>query len=113
MPFERIDMLEIDTEGNDPMVIKGAKEILQKGLVRLLFFEYHGIGKWKDISLKSVMQDLLEMHYICYFAARKGRLYPIWGHFWSDVYEFKQWSNVVCFLKDDPWHALVTEHIIY
>lgn len=36
-----VDLLLIDTEGHDPLVIQGAKDLLQEGRIRCIMFEYH------------------------------------------------------------------------
>ena len=42
------------TEGYDPLVLDGAMPVLSSNRVRVLMFEYHGIGVWKQqrITLK-------------------------------------------------------------
>ena len=109
---QKIDILQIDTEGNDALVIFGAKGLLQIGLIRVIIFEYHHIGQWSGISLKSVATYLYGMRYICYFTGQRGRLWPISGDYWSDLYEIKMWSNVACFYKDDAWHAVIAEYVV-
>ncbi|CAF4471132.1 unnamed protein product, partial [Rotaria sp. Silwood2] len=49
---DMIDVLKIDTEGFDPLVLKGAQLILKRQQVRLLIFEHHDIGAWKNMHLR-------------------------------------------------------------
>ena len=73
---EIVDILLIDTEGNDPLAINGTLKALQGQRVRLMIFEYHDIGMWQTISLKSVVELLGSMAYQCYMSGR-GALFPI------------------------------------
>ena len=109
---EKIGILQIDTEGNDAFVIFGAKDLLQTGLIRVIIFEYHHIGRWGEISLQAVVTYLYAMRYLCYYTGQRGRLWPISGKYWSDLYEFKMWSNVVCFYRDDEWHEVVAGYVV-
>ena len=34
------------------------------------------------------------------------------GSCWHDRYEFHSWSNVLCVLRDDPWHQAITPYIL-
>ena len=47
-----IDLLQIDTEGHDPLVISGAVKLIQEKKVRCIAFEYHRVGVWKTIHWK-------------------------------------------------------------
>ena len=71
-----IDMLLIDTEGNDPLVIEGASDTLGRGLVRCLVFEYHNRGFWRETFLQHVTQSLEQYGYLCYFSVM-GALWPL------------------------------------
>ena len=46
-----IDVLSIDTEGNDMRVLLGAARLLGAEMVRFLEFEYHNIGHWATADL--------------------------------------------------------------
>lgn len=60
-------LLKIDTEGFDPLVLKGAQATLAAHKVTLLQFEYHGINMWKSHSLESVTEWLDTLSYTCYY----------------------------------------------
>ena len=91
---QTIDVLKIDAEGFDPLVLKGAERILGDHRVRLLLFEYNGIGMWPSTNLYQVIAELGERNYMCYKIGRTGIL-PLTGC-WSPKFEIKFWSNVLC-----------------
>lgn len=97
-----IDILKIDTEGNDPLVLQGAMSILREMTVRILQFEYHQDCPWPKYELKTIMKSLWKHGYSCFFAGSSG-LWPISGHYWVDDYEFHRWANVVCVRRGDIW----------
>ena len=55
LPRTVVDILQIDTEGNDALVLSGARNTLRRGLVRLLLFEYHVEPPWSRTSLEEVV----------------------------------------------------------
>jgi Methyltransferase FkbM domain len=73
----QIDILQIDTEGFDALVLKGARQLLEKGLVRLLIFEYHGKDPWPQYPLKDIV-DSMKPLYDCFFEGT-GRLWRLTG----------------------------------
>lgn len=62
-----IDILKIDTEGFDATVILGSMEVLARGRVSLLTFEYHEVGVWREYALRDVVEKLDGLDYVCYF----------------------------------------------
>jgi FkbM family methyltransferase len=92
-----IDFLSVDVEGNDWPVLLGALNwTLPK--VKYLEFEYHKVGRWKDIPLQPAIDTLQRAGggFICYWAGRMGKLWRI-TDCWMDHYdEWKEWSNVAC-----------------
>ena len=91
-----IDVLSVDTEGNDALVLKGAYYLLKSKRVRVVEFEYHGFGYWgKGNHLNSTVMHILN-GYTCFWQGSKrhnGRLH-VYNP--SCDYEFKSWSNLVC-----------------
>ena len=90
-------MLAIDTEGNDPAVLKGAENTLREGAVEVLQFEYNGErGLWKDPSvlLKPIVEHLDSLRYTCFLEA-SHKLYLL-SRCWNPSFEWKAWSNVIC-----------------
>jgi FkbM family methyltransferase len=89
-----IDFLKIDTEGYDWAVLKGADGALAQHRIGMLLFEYHGIGLWQTLSLRTVLKYLEGYGYECYYDGQPT-LTRLSGC-WHSSYELKWWSNVVC-----------------
>lgn len=89
-----IDVLKIDTEGNDPAVLMGATNVLRNKKVGIVYFEYNYMGMWKTHNLEDIVTNFDSMDYVCYFEGSPTltRLTQCW----HDSYEFRGWSNVVC-----------------
>ena len=94
-----IDILKIDTEGFDPLVLRGADLILTRQQVRLLIFEHHEVGFWRDTHLRNVVDDLDAKGYTCYMLGKTGIIRMT--KCWSTAFEKKQWSNVLCVRRTD------------
>jgi len=107
LKLPRIDVLTIDTEGWDPSVIYGATSTLQH--VRYLEFEVHRdftSSPWGSTSLKSVVDHLDKLRFICYWAGNDAHLLNI-KMCWSDQFERGTWANVVCVKSGDPWEKVL------
>ena len=99
-----VDQLSIDTEGNDANVLDGANGLFERGLVRLVEFEYHHTGAWKTRKL-SVTLDKLHRHGFTCFWQGNSR-YGMLGEYLDGCdYEHAPWgrnqrigrmSNLVC-----------------
>jgi FkbM family methyltransferase len=97
--LQSIDILSIDTEGNDMRVIFGAVHSLSK--VRLLEFEYHGVNRWQYSDLQDLVDLLDQFNFDCYWPLNDGRLLRL-TECWDDSYYAKRsWSNVVCCNRDE------------
>jgi FkbM family methyltransferase len=59
----QIDLLKIDTEGNDLRVIQGATELLKKGRIGVLQFEYNHRWVYSRTYLKDVFDLVKAMPY--------------------------------------------------
>lgn len=95
--------------------------------MRLLNFEYHGIGVWPEIGLAKVTSYVFvccctrvrahvpvvivlthlqviamldDLEYDCFFQGQ-GRLFRLTGCF-TPQWDIKTWSNVVCTRRRDP-----------
>lgn len=101
-----IDILHIDTEGNDAEVIKSAEQLLKARKIRALVFEYHYFLPWGRTKLQDVSESLNQQGMEC-FMCGQDRLWPITGMCWDPKYEFHEWSNVMCVLRTDPWFRAV------
>mmetsp|Transcript_15111 Transcript_15111/g.37135 ORF Transcript_15111/g.37135 Transcript_15111/m.37135 type:complete len:360 (-) Transcript_15111:320-1399(-) len=99
--LERVDVLKVDTEGNDPLVLIGAVNTLTTLKPSYLQFENHGVGHWKTFDLKDVIDLLDGMSYTCFWATNSNKLIRItWC--WSPYYNLvKRWSNVVCYHRSN------------
>ena len=98
---EHISILDIDAEGSDALVLEGTQRMLSKRSVRILKFEYHGVGVWSAAhpyrrNLKDVINRLYEWDYECFFDGNNGQLAPASGVNWCDQLEIRQWSNLIC-----------------
>eukprot|EP00415_Alexandrium_ostenfeldii_P000510 UN0510 len=103
LQLPKIDILTIDTEGFDPAVLKGAKTALRS--TRYLEFEVHrdiSPSPWHQTTLKSVIDELSEQDFDCFWAGENERLLSI-NLCWSDRFETRMWSNVACVKRRDPW----------
>ena len=107
----QIDILLIDAEGYDALVIKGSKLLLKKKAVRCLIFEYHKVIPWSDMLLETTIQEIHSFGYDCFFEGQ-SRLWRISGECWHSLYEFHQWSNVMCLLKTDVWLKSIHKYIV-
>ena len=101
--IHQIDLLSIDTEGNDPAVILGANASLAARRVRVVEFEYHGIGRWRRRSIHDVIGVLEAMQYTCFWQSNSGKLSPFIA---GCRYDFKSWSNIVCSSDRDVLRVL-------
>lgn len=108
----KIDMIQIDTEGHDPDVLKGMTNILQQKLARVVTFEYQWIGEWKTTQLRDVVATFAAYNYFCFFEGLHGRLWPITGSCWNPAYEFHRWSNVACFDVADSWYHAIQRFVV-
>lgn len=102
-PHWEIFLLKIDVEGFDMDVLDGADETLSEGRVRFLIFEYN--WKWfsggRTRTLHSVVDGLYQRYDFACFFIRGRRLYPLFGAWWNDAYEVRDWSNIFCTRRAD------------
>lgn len=103
----RINILLIDTEGNDARVLYGARDVLTNQKPSYVVFEVHKKGEWKKIQLSDVLEFLRELGYVCFWAG-KGKLYRI-TDCWNDSYNVKTWSNIACHHRDAKVLGLVMD----
>lgn len=107
-----IDMMIIDTEGNDKLVLDGAQQLLRSRSVRSFVFEYHLMSPWPSFKLQDVKNVLNNYGYDCFFAGQQ-RLWKITGeNCWNENYEFYDWSNVFCVLREDIWSLAIQPFIV-
>eukprot|EP00182_Erythrolobus_australicus_P000720 CAMPEP_0185841754 /NCGR_PEP_ID=MMETSP1353-20130828/18058_1 /TAXON_ID=1077150 /ORGANISM="Erythrolobus australicus, Strain CCMP3124" /LENGTH=442 /DNA_ID=CAMNT_0028541241 /DNA_START=73 /DNA_END=1401 /DNA_ORIENTATION=- len=100
LPDESLFMLIVDTEGNDPKVLKTAMKTLAKHDTAVVIFEYHHM--WKTASpmhsLRGTLDLLESIGYECFFTGSQG----LWRltNCWNDMWDFQEWSNVMCLLSN-------------
>ena len=100
-----IDILSVDTEGSDAHVLQGGEHML-RDRVRYVEFEYHSIGPWQHIPLRSVTSFLEGMGFVCYWLGQR-KLWRI-TDCWHPSYEEKCWSNVGCVHRSqEEWLAIM------
>jgi len=107
--LDHIDYLMIDTEGYDGATLLNSTDFLNARIARMIEFEYHAIGVWgpgsDKVQLKQVVDALDAAGYSCYLQGKDGTLVNLTGTCWSPEYEMSTWSNVLCTLRGDVWHA--------
>jgi FkbM family methyltransferase len=104
--LSRVDMLSIDTEGNDAKVLLGALHTLQ--LVRFLEFEYHHVGHWGQSDLQLIAELLDQYGFDCYWQGNQGQLWRLTGCWDDSYYSKRDWSNIACIKrKEHKLHALM------
>jgi hypothetical protein len=107
-----IDVLMIDTEGNDYSVLKGSHLLLKARSIRVVIFEYHNYSPWKYQRLEDAKNEMDIYGYDCYFQGR-ARLWKITGvNCWSNEYEFHFWSNVMCVRREDIWYEALQPFVV-
>jgi hypothetical protein len=107
-----IDILLIDTEGNDYLVIKGAQKLIQARSIRVIVFEYHFKLPWGEMKLENAVKEMDEFGYECYFQGF-GRLWKLTGrNCWHATYEFHKWSNVMCVRREDIWFETLQPFVV-
>ena len=95
--IRQMDVLKIDTEGNDPLVILGAIKSLTFLRPAYLQFENHEVGRWATFNLKDIIDLLDGLSYECFWATEANDLIRITSC-WADSYaKYKQWSNIACY----------------
>lgn len=98
--IERINYLQVDTEGHDPLVISSAHKALKEHRIDLLEFEYHFFAHWKKTKLRNVVEDFDSLGYDCFLELWRApstadHLVCLTGC-WENSYDFHDWSNVLC-----------------
>ena len=94
--LSQVDVLKVDTEGNDPLVLIGAVKTLARMRPSYVAFENHGVGHWKVYALKDVIDYLDGLRYDCFWAANSGELIRLTSCWAEEYSKYKRWSNVVC-----------------
>ena len=107
----RMDVLKIDTEGNDALVLLGAIKTLAFMRPSYVTFEHHRIGHWAKHDLKDTIDLLDGLSYTCYWATKHAKLYRITSC-WDDSFNKKHWSNVACYSRFNTYLKGVMEKYV-
>lgn len=96
-----VDLLSVDAEGQDALILEGARGLLAARRVAVLEFEYIGRGFWRRDHpqrrrLPRVVDALHGWGFRCFWQGESGRLAPLSGRYWCDQFEFRARSNIVC-----------------
>ena len=106
-----IDILLIDTEGNDALVLQGAIHLIRSRAVRCLIFEYHEIPPWPHMKLEDSVRILDSHGYECFFLGHET-LWRITGTCWTPLFEFHKFSNVMCMQRTDRWMQTIQGYVV-
>lgn len=89
MRIKRINFLKIDTEGRELEVLYGAKNLLQKGAIDFIQFEYDGTFLDAKITLEQIFKYLTKYRYNI-FQIQPGKL-SYYSEFIPDLenYQYK------------------------
>lgn len=99
--ISRVDILKIDTEGNDPRVLLGSAKTLAILRPRYVSFENHQIGRWATFDLKDIIDYMDNLSYDCFWSTKFGTLIRITACWSSDYEQMKAWSNIACVYRGD------------
>jgi FkbM family methyltransferase len=92
--LRHIDVLSMDTEGNDALVLAGSARTLRRK-VRYLEFEYGTTGQWERIRLPAVLEPLERTGFVCYWLGKR-KLWRITGCWHPDYATVRVWANIGC-----------------
>lgn len=95
--LDSIELLKLDAEGHELSVLRGARVVLSRGVIRKILFEFGGT----DIDSRTFLQDfyyLLSEHgYTLHRLQKDGFLYPIPEY--QELYEQFAYTNYVALYK--------------
>jgi len=110
--IKQVDVLKIDTEGNDPRVLIGAVKTLSMMKPSYVTFENHGIGHWETFHLEDTIDFLNALDYECFWATNSGKLIRITSCWSSEYGAVKTWSNVACYhRKNDDLKVIMKKYL--
>ena len=104
-----VHFLNIDAEGSDLAVLRGARQLLQMGRIRFIVFEYG--ETWRrvkpKISLRVAVEYLFSFGYLCFLITRFA-LIPLNGPLWDAFYESLEWANAFCARSENMFDVYVS-----
>ena len=94
--FAKIDLLKIDTEGHELAVLQGAKQLLERGAIDVIQFEFNEMNVISRVYMRDFMQLLADFRFF--------RLLPT-GAMPMDAYdprvmEIFAFQNIACVRRD-------------
>ena len=94
--IEKIDLLKIDTEGSEFQVIMGAKNIIEKGYVSIIHFEFNSM----NIISRSFFKDFYDFlkEYSFFRLLPDGAVFL--GKYDPLLYEIFSFQNIIAIRKD-------------
>lgn len=107
--IKEVNILKIDTEGNDARVLLGAVQTLTRLKPEYLIFENHKVGHWSKFDLKDAVDFLDNVFYTCFWATRKGTLVRLTGCWDARYSTMKGWSNVACYHRNSRELGMLME----
>jgi FkbM family methyltransferase len=94
--IKRVDLLKIDTEGNELEVLKGVKKSLERGIIDVIHFEFNSI----NVVSRSFLKDFIELLPDCVMA----RLLPdgpvVLGNYTPVTHEIFAYQNLIAVRRD-------------
>ncbi|MEN0003906.1 MAG: FkbM family methyltransferase [Bacteroidota bacterium] len=112
-----INMIKIDTEGNDSNVIKGMGKYLHQTQY-IIFEASHLMDDQRGPGIPNPLKDIVDFLYQHHFHTYRigsRKMLPLYGAYWHEIYEKKKfWSNCFALKKNDPLiRKLVDDHFNY
>ena len=92
---DRVHVMKIDTEGAELAVLRGARQMLARGSIGIIQFEYGGTYPDAGITLRQVVELLWSHHYVIHRIVPKGLLRVLT---WRDALENFRYSNYLAVL---------------
>ena len=109
LPLNRpVHFVNIDVEGSDLAVLRGARELLRLGRIRFIVFEFGDAWQKVEpkISFRAAVEYLFSFGYLCFLITRLA-LIPLNGPLWDSFYESLPWANTFCARSDDVFDVYV------
>jgi len=107
-----VHLLKVDAEGQDPLVLRGARRLLSRFQIKFIVFEYD--VAWREaghgLLPRDVIEELRDLGYIC-FLMTSAALLPVFGMWWLNAYETITWGNFFCGQERD--HDLFDAYVSY
>ena len=106
-----VDMLLVDTEGNDPLVLLGSADTLKR--TRYVEFEYSDLRPWLNIDLNHVINYLDNLGFVCFWMTKKAELFLITRCISETAPVKHTWANVGCINhRDKLWWPEMKAHYL-